>query len=87
MHTNITNIPEFQSEITAAKMVQNGFRFVSATIENKGRFMMETIDYSGALPTESGRVTCRLIEKGSALIDLRWGNYGHEGSILATFQK
>ena len=87
MKTNITNSPELQSEISAAEMAKNGFKLFCATVETKGRFMMETMDYGGALPLESGRVVCRLIEKDSAVIDLRWGKYGHEGSILATFQK
>ena len=87
MRTNITNIPDFQSEISAAKMEENGFKLVSATIETKGRFMVSPEEYGGVLPTESGRVTCRLIEKDSAVVDLRWGKYGHEGSILATFCK
>ena len=87
MHTNITNIPEFQSEITAAEMVKNGFELYCATIETKGRFMVSPEEYSGELPTESGRVVCKLVEKDNAVVDLRWGKYGHEGSILATFRK
>ena len=68
-----------------SKAPEKDWYLSSSSIFEMGKFMVDEVEYSGPIPSESGRVVCKLVDVNRTVIDIRWGNYGEEGSILATY--